>query len=92
MDRLYDDHRTDSSPTQVTTMAGEGQANGGCQQCQQSAGQPGGLDASSSTTGQNPVSAAVEASAWTHDDILLALTAISTVAWVATTYYMVNNS
>lgn len=100
MNRLYDDHQTNDTSTQtgqVTTMtAGESQGQGqGQMQAtgtgQQSA-QPGGLDADSSVSGENPVAAAVEASNWTHDDLAVVLSALSLIAWVATTIYVQRNT
>lgn len=91
IDRLYDDHQTNDSPTQTgpvttTTTAGERQQMQTTATGEQA--EPGGLDASSSTSGQNPVAAAVEASTWTHDDLAVMLSALSIVAWVATTIYV----
>jgi propanediol dehydratase small subunit len=95
MDRLYDDHQiNDSSPTsdgQVTATA-TGQQMQATNEGQQSESQPGGLDTSSSVSGDNPVAAAVEASNWTHDDLVVTLSALSIVAWVATTWYVSKNT
>jgi hypothetical protein len=100
MERLYDDHQVNSSTQgQMHAMAQtEGPASsqeGGMhtldgQQGQQN--QPsqsdGGLDTTSSTDEANPVRAAVAASNYSHDDIMVVLSGLSLIAWVAMLYMM----
>lgn len=63
-----------------TTQAGQGQQR---QQAQQR-----GLSAATSTAETNPIQRFVAESSWTYDDLALALSALSIVAWVATTLHV----
>lgn len=91
MQSLFDDHQvTNQEPASSSPSSGEVhtmQATSTAATGEQDA-QPGGLNADSAVTGDNPVSAAVAASNYTHDDIALALSALSLIAWVLTTVYV----